>query len=337
MANVVAFFEASQDDDESIPNMYTDADGVQWRKIRFPNFRESACPSAWRYASDQGQLLSKDLRTLVAQPGKGYVTTTLPLDIPGTYAARTTVSLHRVIAFTFHGPPPAEGYTVDHVNRVREDNRILNLQWASPGEQMANRERSQYLLRCPDGTTYVSLHELAERAHANVATLSCQFRHASPGDVVDVQGLAIRVEAVSRTPMDYAYSSSSGFGNYGKGVRKRRKQRDIALEIFVQGKRVAEVADAMGIQRSTVLSYVGVAAREGDRSVACQLATRLGLTCPLLRKTLADGIRQYHQTLDSSADYMAGYQAMVMRHLPGIGDDWPVIKHVFQALHHLLQ
>jgi hypothetical protein len=43
-----------------------------------------------------------------------------------------------VLLETFVGPAPA-GYTADHINRVKADNSITNLRWATRAEQQANR------------------------------------------------------------------------------------------------------------------------------------------------------------------------------------------------------
>lgn len=45
---------------------------------------------------------------------------------------------HHVICFAFNGPPPGPDDTPDHRNRNRQDNRAVNLRWASREEQGAN-------------------------------------------------------------------------------------------------------------------------------------------------------------------------------------------------------
>lgn len=41
---------------------------------------------------------------------------------------RTSISVHRLVALAFIGPCP-DGYEVDHINNVRDDNRVENLQY----------------------------------------------------------------------------------------------------------------------------------------------------------------------------------------------------------------
>ena len=46
--------------------------------------------------------------------------------------------VHRLVAEAFIGPRP-EDQTVDHINRVRNDNRVENLRYATASEQNLNR------------------------------------------------------------------------------------------------------------------------------------------------------------------------------------------------------
>lgn len=47
--------------------------------------------------------------------------------------------VHRLICEAFHGPAPEDKPFVDHINRVRDDNRPENLRWASSKENSDNR------------------------------------------------------------------------------------------------------------------------------------------------------------------------------------------------------
>jgi hypothetical protein len=49
---------------------------------------------------------------------------------------------HRIVWEMHYGDIP-EGYTVDHINRVRSDNRLSNLRLATLSEQAQNKQHPQ--------------------------------------------------------------------------------------------------------------------------------------------------------------------------------------------------
>ena len=52
-------------------------------------------------------------------------------------------AVHILVILMFKGPPDDPRKTVDHINRIRHDNRPVNLRWATPEEQAANRDIGQ--------------------------------------------------------------------------------------------------------------------------------------------------------------------------------------------------
>lgn len=72
--------------------------------------------------------------------------------------------MHRLVAETFLDNPENKP-TVDHINRVREDNRVENLRWASHKEQVENsalvfNARDLGVRRCENPTEYHRLNRL---------------------------------------------------------------------------------------------------------------------------------------------------------------------------------
>tara|TARA_R110000787_G_scaffold118369_1_gene229211 strand:- start:183 stop:668 length:486 start_codon:yes stop_codon:yes gene_type:complete len=47
--------------------------------------------------------------------------------------------VHRIVCETFHGSAPFNEPEVDHINKVRSDNRLENLRWVSKSENLAHR------------------------------------------------------------------------------------------------------------------------------------------------------------------------------------------------------
>ena len=64
---------------------------------------------------------------------KGYIQINLNKD-----GKRKIYYLHRLLAIHFI-PNPVIKPCIDHINRIRDDNRIENLRWATPEENMSNK------------------------------------------------------------------------------------------------------------------------------------------------------------------------------------------------------
>jgi hypothetical protein len=78
---------------------------------------------------------------------------------------KKTTQTHKIICETFHGDKPSNNYSVDHINKIKHDNRPENLRWATHSEQVKNRDVSkqrsgfQIWQICPHTGYYVELFD----------------------------------------------------------------------------------------------------------------------------------------------------------------------------------
>jgi hypothetical protein len=58
-----------------------------------------------------------------------------------------TKRVHTLVCLAFHGLPPSSIHTVNHKNGKKDDNREVNLEWATPKEQI-NHALDMGLFKC---------------------------------------------------------------------------------------------------------------------------------------------------------------------------------------------
>lgn len=104
-------------------------EGEIWAPLNLPGFEHYL-------VSKFGRLYNTKIRYLFnKKPDKqGYINCQIT-DIDGKQSHK---SIHILVALTFI-PNPENKPTVDHINRVRNDNRVENLRWATYSEQIKNR------------------------------------------------------------------------------------------------------------------------------------------------------------------------------------------------------
>lgn len=82
-----------------------------------------------------------------AHPGHWALGHILPSGYRQVTVARNPYLVHRLICEAFLGPCPENKEVVDHINRLRDDNRPENLRWATLSENNRNSLRSDESLR----------------------------------------------------------------------------------------------------------------------------------------------------------------------------------------------
>ena len=100
----------------------------EWRKVPdFPNYSVSSLGNVRRDREGYSRPVKK-----YKNPA-GYYFVCLCKD-----GKTKSCAVSRLVCGAFI-PNPSKKPTVDHINRVRDDNRVSNLRWATSGEQGLNR------------------------------------------------------------------------------------------------------------------------------------------------------------------------------------------------------
>lgn len=110
--------------------------GARFRRLPEDVVEDNGVEEEWRlvdnfYVSSLGRIKND----------KGRVWTPNPSPVNG-YCSAYGKRVHVLVCTAFHGPRPSAEATVDHINRIKHDNRASNLRWATKSEQMSNRKLS---------------------------------------------------------------------------------------------------------------------------------------------------------------------------------------------------
>ena len=131
--------------------------------------------------SDQGRIRSYARgKVRYMKPGrtrKGYLRESLAAD-----GRNHTMAVHRLVLEAFVGPRPA-GYQCDHINAVRDDNRLVNLRWVTAKENrhnpiteircVANHPRKRPIRCVETGEVFVSVSEAVRALGLHRSALYC--------------------------------------------------------------------------------------------------------------------------------------------------------------------
>lgn len=92
------------------------------------------------WISSEGRIWSNKRDTYlkpVLDPRKGYLRAKFSKN-----NKPKTIALHKLVLLTFKGPPPDDGkyYEVDHINRIKSDNRLCNLRYLTTSDNQYNAQ-----------------------------------------------------------------------------------------------------------------------------------------------------------------------------------------------------
>lgn len=145
----------------------------------------AACSTGRIYSLRSGKYLRE------AATGSGYLSVTLAQD-----GKRTNVLVHRVVAMAYLGYNEDEKLQVNHVNGVKSDNHLYNLEWCTP------QQNTRHAIDTGLKTKFNKEDRLLtdEEAHKICQLLEDNWRNC---DIIDLMGVGNQVIANIRYGKDY--------------------------------------------------------------------------------------------------------------------------------------
>lgn len=132
-------------------------------------------------------------------------------------------AVHRIVCRAFNGLPPKGKPEVDHINRVKDDNRPSNLHWVGRKENVDNTDSVDESIekygvrRCDDGTAY---NRAYRESHREKYRAHCRAHRAAHSEEYKARDRAFRAKMKAQ-----GLAKRKGpDGKYGWYPRKRAKK-----------------------------------------------------------------------------------------------------------------
>jgi hypothetical protein len=103
-----------------------------WKTVKpFPDYAISNFGSVKRLTDSNNNRKAGFILKTKANSRTGYIQVSLWLD--GKYHAKM---VHRLVLNAFAGDRPTKRHQTNHINGIKDDNRIKNLEWVTPSENV---------------------------------------------------------------------------------------------------------------------------------------------------------------------------------------------------------
>jgi hypothetical protein len=269
-------------------NTYVTTEGEEWRPLQWPGLTIEVEDKykGWRWCSSKGRFLTVQGRFY--ENDKNQCRPSIYVPVKGEHggALYKQIDMHRILAYTFFGPPPTENSTVDHIDRDPSNNSIQNLRWASPLEQFSNRERMRFLVRIGEREVHC-LDDAARllnmsKVDVRVFLQKLDFKSSTTVTLGDAQ----EAQAAVKVQVQLLWRNFETMNNPESMDRIGGKQKELkeltyvkVYDSFCSGRTVEECAEEFNIEPCTVRGYIWKAVASLPIDDLYPFLSRVGLPC----------------------------------------------------------
>ena len=132
----------------------------------------------------------------------------------------------------YFGPPMPEGRTeIDHINRIKNDNRIENLRWVSPSENCENKTSykgvdAEYIKYDDSPADLITVDHYGEHEFNDV------YYSVEQNKFYFDTGVNFRILNVNMSGRGYAYVSARNVNNERISIYFNKFKREYGIESF---------------------------------------------------------------------------------------------------------
>ena len=173
--------------------------------------------------------------------------------------------VHRLVAEAFI-PNPSNAREVDHINTMRNDNRVENLRWVTHKENMCNKNTRKYMSEFVDNNPKVKEKILKTKIKNKTRTSPKRiFQYSTEGQFIKEWTCAAEVEASTgfkrKSIAHYARNKSFGFGYLWANEKTKMQkhtpyavqnkkiiQMDLNGSIIKEWESIKSAEESLGIQ-----------------------------------------------------------------------------------------
>lgn len=214
----------------------------QWKTIPFEQNYEV---STYGNVRNKETLKVKRLR----KDSQGYLRVTL-------YPSGKTYSVHRLVALTWLESSYEEGLQVDHLNAIKTDNRVENLEWVTLRENLRRIKRRTPCLGENNGMVKLTESDVFNVKYRDISKTNSELAKELGVEVECIRRIRTREQWVHVIDSHLEVEWLEGRLKYSESKFSNLAENKVneIREFLLKGKGVMDVSRLCGVSRNTVSS-----------------------------------------------------------------------------------